>query len=168
MQLTMIETNGDVIRAGYDCPCGCSPSASYSRGGEIARDVCCCGNEFAVGHDAVGHLAPRDGFVLETQAVASPWDEPVMAAWLVGASVHPAPEDGTHADQHHADDHDDGASGAAIDPVCGMRVDPPAALAKGLHSHYHDTDYFFCGKGCKLEFDDDPEKYLDPGYMPSM
>ena len=30
------------------------------------------------------------------------------------------------------------------------------------------SDYFFCGKGCKLEFDDDPERYLDPSYVPSM
>jgi P-type Cu+ transporter len=55
-----------------------------------------------------------------------------------------------------------------VDPVCGMVVEPEAARAKGLHSSYHGRDYFFCGKGCKLEFDDDPEHYLDPAYVPSM
>ena len=60
------------------------------------------------------------------------------------------------------------SSPAAIDPVCGMTVDPVAAREKGLHSRYRDTDFFFCGRGCKLEFDDDPERYLDPSYVPSM
>jgi P-type Cu+ transporter len=56
----------------------------------------------------------------------------------------------------------------AIDPVCGMTVDPGTAREKGLHSSYESRDYFFCGKGCKLEFDEDPEQYLDPSYLPSM
>ena len=56
----------------------------------------------------------------------------------------------------------------ARDPVCGMSVDPDVARSKGLHSRLGDRDYFFCGKGCKLEFDDDPERYLDPSYAPSM
>lgn len=60
------------------------------------------------------------------------------------------------------------ASGAAIDPVCGMSVDPEQARAKGLHSNHDGTDYFFCGRGCKLDFDEDPEHYLDPNYVPSM
>jgi P-type Cu+ transporter len=58
--------------------------------------------------------------------------------------------------------------GSAVDPVCGMSVDPDAARAKGLHSLHSGTDYFFCGKGCKLDFDEDPGRYLDPGYVPSM
>jgi hypothetical protein len=28
--------------------------------------------------------------------------------------------------------------------------------------------YYFCGKGCKLEFGDDPGTYLDPSHTPSM
>lgn len=33
----------------------------------------------------------------------------------------------------------------------------------------HDgTTYWFCGKGCLLEFRDDPEHFLDPEYTPSM
>jgi YHS domain-containing protein len=28
--------------------------------------------------------------------------------------------------------------------------------------------YWFCGRGCLLEFRDDPERFLDPDYKPSM
>jgi YHS domain-containing protein len=51
----------------------------------------------------------------------------------------------------------------AIDPVCGMEVDTETAT---LSSEYEGTVYYFCGKGCKLDFDEDPEKYLDPAYEP--
>ena len=56
----------------------------------------------------------------------------------------------------------------ATDPVCGMQVNPEIAAAQGLSSDYQGVTYFFCGKGCKLDFDDDPAKVLDPGYVPSM
>jgi Cu+-exporting ATPase len=65
-------------------------------------------------------------------------------------------------------DHQSDLAGAATDPVCGMTVDPATAREKGLQSRYRDTDHFFCGKGCKLDFDEDPERYLDPGHVPSM
>ena len=51
----------------------------------------------------------------------------------------------------------------AIDPVCGMEVEMESAI---LTSEYEGTVYYFCGKGCKLDFDEDPEKYLDPEYVP--
>lgn len=60
------------------------------------------------------------------------------------------------------------SSASAIDPVCGMSVDASGAREKGLHSRYRDADYFFCGRGCKLDFDEDPERYLDPSHVPSM
>jgi len=49
-----------------------------------------------------------------------------------------------------------------------MAVEPEAARSKGLHTTHDGVDYFFCGKGCRLEFGDDPERYLDPTYQPSM
>jgi YHS domain-containing protein len=52
-----------------------------------------------------------------------------------------------------------------IDPVCGMQVDPTTSL---LSYDYEGTTYWFCSKGCLLEFKDDPGKYLDPDYVPSM
>jgi YHS domain-containing protein len=52
-----------------------------------------------------------------------------------------------------------------IDPVCGMQVDTETTDLKFAHDG---TTYWFCGKGCLLEFRDDPGKYLDPDYQPSM
>jgi YHS domain-containing protein len=57
---------------------------------------------------------------------------------------------------------------ATEDPVCGMTVDPDAARAKGLVLTHEDIEYAFCGKGCLLEFRDDPAKYLEPSYTPAM
>ena len=54
------------------------------------------------------------------------------------------------------------------DPVCGMRVDPDAARAKGLTLTHDGRDYVFCGKGCFLDFRDDPERFLASGHIPSM
>jgi len=54
------------------------------------------------------------------------------------------------------------------DPVCGMTVDPARAREKGLTLTHEGSEYAFCGKGCLLEFRDDPAKYLDLGYSPSM
>jgi Cu+-exporting ATPase len=56
----------------------------------------------------------------------------------------------------------------ATDPVCGMTVDPPKARAAGLVAEHEGKTYYFCGKGCKLEFGDDPEHFLDPSYTPEM
>jgi Cu+-exporting ATPase len=52
---------------------------------------------------------------------------------------------------HHHD------NGAAIDPVCGMSVDP--ARAKH-HAEHHGKTFYFCGAGCRTKFTADPEKYL--------
>ena len=182
MELIVYESEGSAIRAGYACSCGCRPGLTYQRDGTIDTHVCCCGDQFALGKDAERYIEPHEGFRLETQAVGSPWGERLTAAWMVGPGGHPPTADGgpvghAHAHAHdtpqHEHSHTDGnelpmAAGAVIDPVCGMTVDPPVALEKGLHSRYKDTDYFFCGKGCKLDFEDDPEHYLDSAYQPSM
>jgi P-type Cu+ transporter len=60
---------------------------------------------------------------------------------------------------------EDGILATAIDPVCGMEVDTTTSL---LSFEYEGTTYWFCGKGCLLEFQDDPQNYLDPEYKPSM
>ena len=54
------------------------------------------------------------------------------------------------------------------DPVCGMRVDIEAARARGLTLTHDGREYAFCGKGCMLDFRDDPATYLDPRRLPSM
>jgi YHS domain-containing protein len=56
----------------------------------------------------------------------------------------------------------------AIDPVCGMTVDKATARLAGLSIEYNGQTYYFCGKGCLLEFRDDPDTILAPGYRPTM
>jgi YHS domain-containing protein len=53
----------------------------------------------------------------------------------------------------------------AIDPVCGMEVDTATSL---LSFEYEGVTYWFCGKGCLLDFKDDPASYLTPDRTPSM
>ena len=54
------------------------------------------------------------------------------------------------------------------DPVCGMTVDPQGARDKGLASVHEGREYVFCGKGCFLEFGDDPEPFLALNFKPTM
>jgi YHS domain-containing protein len=57
------------------------------------------------------------------------------------------------------------ASGTiAHDPVCGMDVEIASAQNK---TEYQGQTYYFCSRGCMLDFQDDPEKYLDPSYAPT-
>jgi Cu+-exporting ATPase len=49
---------------------------------------------------------------------------------------------------------------AALDPVCGMRVDPDHAAG---NSTYQGQSYYFCSAGCRAKFEAHPEKYLHPG-----
>ncbi len=58
--------------------------------------------------------------------------------------------------------------GEIKDPVCGMTVDAEQAQANDLTTKHEGTTYYFCGRGCKLDFGDDPGRYLDPSHMPSM
>ena len=41
----------------------------------------------------------------------------------------------------------------AKDPVCGMEVD----TTTDLHFEYEGETYYFCSRGCKLDFEEDPE-----------
>ena len=50
-----------------------------------------------------------------------------------------------------------------IDPVCGMDVDTEHAQFSAEHNG---QTYYFCSRGCMLDFQDDPDKYLDPEYEP--
>ena len=48
----------------------------------------------------------------------------------------------------------------AIDPVCGMSVDPATAEYRSFHQG---KAYYFCSAGCKTNFDKDPTKYVATG-----
>ena len=167
MELTVLEAGDARVRAGYSCPCGCTPSVAYERGADLVEEGCCCGNHFVVGPHAAASLPSKPGFRAESQMFDTPWGERLEAAWSVGPSVHgPSGED--HEHHHDHGDHDSDGEARAIDPVCGMSIDRETAIAKDLHASYKGIDYYFCGKGCKLEFGDDPERFLDPRYVPSM
>jgi Cu+-exporting ATPase len=56
-----------------------------------------------------------------------------------------------------------GHAGGAVDPVCGMTVDPAASA----HHHRHRRTYYFCSAGCRTKFAADPEKYLQKRPAPS-
>ncbi len=60
------------------------------------------------------------------------------------------------------------AQGTAVDPVCGMTGDISDAASKDLTAEHDGQTYYFCGKGCKLDFEDDPAAVLAPGYEPHM
>ena len=60
---------------------------------------------------------------------------------------------------HHDHHRPHAAGGQALDPVCGMTVDP----AKTPHHHVHDgVGYHFCDARCRERFIADPDKYLSP------
>ena len=71
----------------------------------------------------------------------------------------------SHGDAHAADPHAScggqheasAATAPAIDPVCGMKVDPAPAKHR---SSYRGQDYFFCGARCRERFEAGPEKFL--------
>lgn len=46
----------------------------------------------------------------------------------------------------------------AKDPVCGMMVKEEEEVAK---SEYRGKTYYFCSNHCKMEFDKNPEKYVN-------
>ena len=56
----------------------------------------------------------------------------------------------------------------ATDPVCGMQVNVEVARAAGLSAEHDGTTYYFCGRGCLLDFRDDPRRVFEPGYQPRM
>ena len=52
------------------------------------------------------------------------------------------------------------------DPACGMTVDVEQARVMGLTLDRDGHEYAFCGKGCMLDFRDEPTRFLDPDYRP--
>ena len=50
-------------------------------------------------------------------------------------------------------------SSTAIDPVCGMKVDPAHTAH---HAHFEGSDYHFCSAGCQSKFSADPHRFLHP------
>src|SRR5207249_1656176 len=58
----------------------------------------------------------------------------------------------TNMDQHHLAE-------PAIDPVCGMTVQPDQAAGK---SEYRGQTFYFCNPSCLRQFQANPQRYLNP------
>ena len=59
----------------------------------------------------------------------------------------------------HGHPHHHGEEAVAIDPVCGMSVDP----ARSKHRFEHGGEvFYFCSAGCREKFASDPGRYLRP------
>lgn len=54
-------------------------------------------------------------------------------------------------------DHQHHGSASAIDPVCGMDVEPATAEHHATHAG---VEYYFCSAGCQSKFESDPARYL--------
>ncbi|HET6346644.1 MAG TPA: heavy metal-binding domain-containing protein, partial [Myxococcota bacterium] len=67
-----------------------------------------------------------------------------------------------HQHHHHGSHHPHNTvpRAPAIDPVCGMEVDP-AYPAGGRHQHNGEA-FVFCSPGCREKFAAAPERYLAP------
>jgi YHS domain-containing protein len=50
-------------------------------------------------------------------------------------------------------------SAPVTDPVCRMEIEPHDATAT---REYRGHTYYFCTEACGLQFDRDPEQYLNP------
>jgi Cu+-exporting ATPase len=57
------------------------------------------------------------------------------------------------------------ADATAIDPVCGMKVNPATAAASCVHKG---QTYYFCNPHCKERFLADPQRYLSGTAAPAM
>jgi YHS domain-containing protein len=148
--MTRLDDDATQAHVNYACPCGCIAGVLYSReGGTADLGQCCCGRLLWVGEGAEAHVreAFKDGAIYEIEKddIALPWGQSVQAVLAVPANaehgVNPA---GAPADTVH-------------DPVCHMDIDPKTAAAT---SEYDGVTYYFCARGCKLDFDDDPAGVL--------
>jgi len=61
---------------------------------------------------------------------------------------------GSVASEHH---HHGKSTEGAVDPVCGMTVDPRMAKHRAEHRGH---TYYFCSADCRTKFANDPKKYL--------
>jgi hypothetical protein len=88
MEVKVTTRSDTTLEAGYECPCGCTPAVTFSRGSDPVEEGCCCGNHFVVGPDASSKIQLKDGFHAERETFAAPWGDQIEAAWAIGPSKH--------------------------------------------------------------------------------
>ena len=71
--------------------------------------------------------------------------------------TEPVVEVGSTSPAPAAGDGDQDREATAVDPVCGMSVNPATSEH---HSVHQGTTFYFCSAGCRDSFDKDPDQYL--------
>jgi hypothetical protein len=84
------QSNPNVLRIHYDCPCGCKPSASYERHvSNSGSSQCCCGRVCFVGLHADQQLREllsakaSDAYTFYSDSISTPWNENLPIAYAV-------------------------------------------------------------------------------------
>ena len=136
-----------------------STSASWLLGTVAQGEVALLGEDLAGrrGLRAVGHLAGRHDRLADLVEQARALGEEGAAERLEVGRLSIAARWYGHG--YTRGEYKETPMAIAIDPVCGMEVDTTTSL---LSFEYEGTTYWFCGKGCLLDFQDDPEAFLDP------
>src|SRR5918997_3181698 len=93
-----------------------------------------------------------------TSASSRPSYRSSSTAASIGRSVRPLPGSGVSS-APNTGSHGRCTLAIESDPVCGMQVDTETSQ---LNLEHDGKTYWFCGRGCLLEFRDDPERFLDP------
>lgn len=152
--VTRTDAGADV---NYQCPCGCYAGFAFDRSTtDQAPESCCCGRTILVGNRAserlVAAVPAPETYGVDTQSVTMPWGQPLEVA----LATPPDAEHGAHADDplvHHA-----GVEAATVhDPVCHMDIAPATPAATLEHEG---VTYYFCSRGCRVDFDEDPAGVL--------
>ena len=146
--VTRTDAGADV---NYQCPCGCDAGFAFDRSvAEQAPESCCCGRTILVGVSprapVLAFLPAPDTCDLDEQAIEMPWGQ-VLSVVLA------TPDDAEHGA------HAEGQSPleTAHDPVCHMDIAPETAAAT---ANYQGTTYYFCSRGCKVDFEEDTAAVL--------
>jgi len=63
----------------------------------------------------------------------------------------------------HPDEGPSPEAAIAVDPICGMTVDPTTAAA---HRTFEGAEYWFCSPRCAARFDADPRRHVAAGRVP--
>lgn len=132
----------------YHCPCACYAGFALDRSvAEQDPESCCCGRTMLVGRDATKRLQaflPADeNYAFDEQTVEMPWGQPLEVA----LATPPNAESGSGGGPAAAE------IATAHDPVCHMDINPATAAGSAEHEA---TTYYFCSRGCLLDFTDDP------------
>ncbi len=170
--------HGDMGGTTKHTGCCCSPDASLQPIGKPVETSACCGGHGARAETRQTAIDPVCGMTVDPATSKHRFDcqgetyhfccagcRSKFAAdpgkYLDKAKAAPADAagksccggHGSHAG--HAHPH---AGEKALDPVCGMTVDP--ATSKHRFDYQGET-YHFCSAGCRSKFAADPGKYLD-------